>query len=64
LSTKVEDLKKLAEKHKQYQLEISQILPTLNFQEFTEFIKWHKNNPLNKEISEKFQSMSQQMDNQ
>lgn len=45
----------------QYQLEISQILPTLNFQEFIEFNNWHKNHPLNKDIFEKFQSMRQQI---
>lgn len=61
MSTKIEGLKKLSEKHMQYQLEISQILPTLNFQEFIEFNNWHKNHPLNKDIFEKFQSMRQQI---
>jgi hypothetical protein len=55
LSNKVEELKRISERHMQYQLEIAEKLPTLTLNEFTEFNNWHKNHPLHKEISEKFQ---------
>jgi hypothetical protein len=58
LSTKLEKLKRIAEKHMEEQVKIIQILNSLSINEAVEFNKWHKNHHLYKEIPKMVPSLS------
>ena len=52
LTKTLEELKEMAIKHLTIQLEMMKEVPTMNFKDIMDFIKWYSEHPFRKELNE------------